>query len=70
MTDGLSDHSVVFCVCQIKIPAFTPKYIKLRQCKNINVDCFIQDLIAIKWDRFHVIIFVDDAWNFYSEVTN
>lgn len=55
----------------MKIPSSPPNYIRLRQCKNINVVCFIQDLIAINWNRFQLIPFVEDAWNFfYSEVTH
>lgn len=35
----------------------------------MNVACFIQDLIAISWDGFKLIPFVDDAWNsFHPEV--
>ncbi|XP_044218812.1 uncharacterized protein LOC122989855 isoform X1 [Thunnus albacares] len=69
MSDCLSDHSVIFCVWKIKIPSLPPKYIRLRQCKNINVDNFIQDIISINWDR--LIPLVDDVWNFfYSEITN
>ncbi len=71
MSDCLSDHSVIFFIWKIKIPRSPPKYITLRQCKNINVDSFIQDIISINWDRLELIPFVEDAWNFfYSEILN
>lgn len=47
MADCLSDHSVIFCVWKIKIPSSPPKYIRFRQCKNINVDSFSQDIISV-----------------------
>lgn len=44
------------------------EYIRLRQCQNINVDCYIRDL-TIKWDAFQLLSSVGDAWNFfYAEV--
>ncbi len=36
----------------------------MSQCKNINTNHFIQDVTAIDWDRFHLIPYVEDAWNF------
>lgn len=51
---------------KIRIPSSPPKYIGLEQSMNINADCFIQDLITIKWNRFQLNPFVDDAWNFNS----
>lgn len=65
MSDCLSDHSVIFCVWKIKIPSSPPRFIRVRQCKNINVHCFILDLIAIRWERFQLIPYVDDAWTFF-----
>lgn len=71
MSDCVSDHSVIFCVWKIRIPSSSPKYITFRQCKNINVDCFINDLLAINWDTFQLIPFVEGAGNFfYCEITN
>ncbi len=71
MSDCLSDHSVIFFIWKIKIPRSPPKYITLRQCKNINFDCFIHDLTTINWDRLELIPFVEDAWNFfYTEFNN
>lgn len=71
MSDCLSDHSVIFCVWKINTPRLPPKFISLRQCKNMNEDSFIHDLINIKWDRFQFIPTVEDAWSFFhSEVTN
>ena len=65
MADCLSDHPVRFCFWKIKIPTSPPKYIRFRQCKNINDENFIRDLIAINWDRFQLIPFVENAWNFF-----
>ncbi len=71
MSDCLSDHSAIFCVWKIKIPRLPPKYITIRQYKNINYDYFIHDLVSINWNRLELIPSVDDAWNFiYSKVTN
>ena len=71
LSDCFSDHNIIFCVWKIKIPKSPPKYISIRQSKNINVDSFIQDLIRINWSRFQLIPSVEDAWDFFhSEVTN
>lgn len=70
LSDCFSDHSVIFCVWKIKIPRLPPRYISMRQCKNLNIDHFIQDVTAIDWDRFQLIPYVEDAWNFLlSEFT-
>ena len=60
MADCLSDHSVIFCLENSNLSS--PKNVRLRQCKHINVDCVIQSLIASNWDIFQLIPFVDDAW--------
>lgn len=71
LSDSFSDHSIVFCVWKIKIPKLPPKYIKVRQCKNINTEQFINDLANINWTRFYLIPSVENAWDFfYSEVNN
>ncbi len=71
MSDCFSDHSIVFYVWKIRIPSLPPKYIKPRQCKKLNVDSFIQDIVAINWDRFQLIPSVEEAWNFFlSEFTS
>ncbi len=71
LSDCFSDHSTIFCVWKIKSPRLPPKCIKVRQSKNINFDNFIHDLIAINWNRFQIIPYFEDAWNyFYSELTH
>lgn len=44
LSDCLSDHSIIFCVWEMKTPSTTPKY---KQCKILNVDSFIHDLIDL-----------------------
>lgn len=69
MSDALSDLSIIYCVWKTKIPKSPPKYRTVRQVRNIDVEHFSNDLIAINWDRFQMIPFVEEAWNFfYSEV--
>ena len=69
MSYCLSDHSIIFCVWKIKVPRSPPKFITFRQCKHINEDNFIYDLISINWDRFQLIPYIEEAWNFfYSEI--
>lgn len=42
----------------------------MRQCRNINVD-FTQDVLNINWERFELIPYVEDAWNFsYTDFMN
>ncbi len=37
----------------------------------MNIDLFIHDIININWDRFQLIPYVNDAWDFfYCELTN
>lgn len=37
----------------------------------MNIDLFIRDLADINWERFQLIPYVTDAWDFfYCEVTN
>lgn len=38
--------------------------IKFRKSNNINPELFIQDILNINWERFQLIPFVEDAWNF------
>ncbi len=66
LSDCFSDHSIIFCVWKIKMSTASPRYIKLKQCKKLNVDHFIHDIIAINWDRFQLIPSVQDAWDFFS----
>lgn len=69
LPDSFSDHSVVFCVWKVKVPKLPPKYVKVRQTKNINSDLFLNDLANINWTRFQLIPDVTDAWEFlYSEM--
>ena len=69
LSDCFSDHSIIFCVWKIKLPRLPPKFIKVRQFKNMNNESFICDLIAINWNRFQLIPSVEDAWNFlYTEL--
>lgn len=69
LSDCFSDHSMVFCVWKIKLLRLPPKVIRVRQSKYFNTDVFIQDLLDINWNRFNLIPFVEDAWNFlYTEV--
>lgn len=69
LPDCFSDHSMVFCVWKISLPRLPPKVIRVRQSKHFNNDSFIQDLLYINWNRFHLIPFFEDAWNFfYTEV--
>lgn len=71
MSDCFSDHRFIYCVWKIKNPWSPPKYIEIRQCKKMNIDLFIHDLININLDRFQLIPYVTDAWDFfYCEVTN
>ena len=65
LSDCFSDHSIIYCVWKIKVPRLPPRYIKVRQLKNMNTDLFIRDLININWNRFQLIPSVDDAWNFF-----
>lgn len=65
MSDALSDLSIIYCVWKIKIPKSPPKYITVRQVRNIVVEHFSKDLIAVNWDRFPMIPFVEEAWNFF-----
>ncbi len=65
MSDCFSDHSVIFCVWKIRIPRSPPKFIRLRQYNKMNVDCFINDITTINWDRFQLISFPEDAWSFF-----
>lgn len=46
------------------MPHLPPKFIKVRKSNNINSEFFIQDIININWERFQLIPFVEDAWNF------
>ncbi len=70
MSDCFSDHSIIFCVWKIKLTKLPPKLIKIRQYKKWNPDLFINDLININWDRYQLIPFVQDAWDFlYNELT-
>ena len=63
LPDSLSHHSIIFCVWKTKVPRLPPKCIKVRKIKNINVEQFIEDVCAIKWDRLQLIPFVNDAWD-------
>ena len=36
----------------------------MRQCKNINIDHFIQNVTAIDQNRFQLKPYVEDEWNF------
>lgn len=47
MSDCFSDHCFIYCDWKIKTPRFPLKYIKFRQCKKINFDLFINDVINI-----------------------
>ena len=68
LPDSFSDHSTVFCIWKIKMPHLPPKFIKVRKSININPELFIQDILSINWERFQLIPFVKDAWNFlYTE---
>lgn len=49
LSDSFSDHSIVFCVWKIKVPKLPPKYINVRQTKNMNADLFLNDLSNINW---------------------
>ena len=50
---------------------FPPKYITFRRGKSINFGSFIDDLIAISWERFQLILCAENAWIFfYSACTN
>lgn len=70
MSDCFSDHSIVNCVWKIKLPKVAPKMTNIRQHKKLNLDLFINDLLAINWDRFQLISDVQDAWDFFlSEFT-
>ena len=64
MSDCFSDHSIVYCIWKIKLPKLPPRLIKIRQHRKLNLDVFINDLIAIKWDRYQLIPDVQDAWDF------
>ena len=64
LSDCFSDHSGVFCIWKIKIPRLPPKYINMRQCRNLNTENFIQDVVAVDWNRFQLIPNVEDAWNY------
>lgn len=70
LSDCLSDHSIIFCVWKIKVPTSSPRYIEVKQCKNLITDDFIHDIIAINWDRFQLIPFAEDAWDFFSSEFN
>lgn len=71
LSDCFSDHSTIFCVWKIQSPGPPPKCINVRQSKDINLGNFINDLVAINWDRFQLIPYIEDAWNyFYSEITH
>lgn len=42
--------------------------VKIRQYRKLNLDVFINDLIAINWDIYQLKLDVQDAWDFlYSE---
>lgn len=71
MSDCFSNHSILFCIWKIKLPSVAPKYIKFRQNKHNNKELFINDLVTINSDRFQLIPYVEDAWNYlYSEISN
>ena len=71
MSDCFIDHCFTYCVWKIKIPRSPPKYIEVRQYKKMNSDLFLYDLINIYWDRFQLIPYADDAWDFFCcEVAN
>lgn len=48
------------------MPTVQPKVIKIRQYNKMKVDHFINDLIAIDWERFQLIPKVQDAWDYLS----
>lgn len=42
----------------------------MRQIKNINNDHFIKEGIDMDWDRYQLIPYVENAWNYLlSEFT-
>ena len=63
-SDCFSDHCMVFCIWKIKLPKLPPKLIKIRQDKKLNVNEFINDLLAVNWDQYQTISNVHDAWHF------
>lgn len=69
ISDCLSDHSIIYFVCEIKIPSSPPKYI--NNVRILMETVFFQELITINWNRFQLIPSAQDAWNFFnSEVTH
>lgn len=71
MSDCFSDHAIVFCIWKIKLPKLPPKLISIRQYKKLNIDQFINDIISINWERYQLIPYVQEAWDFlYSELSS
>lgn len=61
MKSGVVSDSVIFCVWKIKILHLPPRYISMRQCKNINIDHFIHDVSTIDWERYQFIPYIEVA---------
>ena len=47
----LSDHYLVFCVLNPKIPKPAPVYITARNYKNYDSSSFLKDLTQINWSE-------------------
>ena len=67
LSDCFSDHCIIYCVWKIKLPRLPPKFINIRQSKQVNIENFIHDVISIDWDRFQLIPFVEEAWSYFHE---
>lgn len=65
LPDCFSDHSTIFCIWKIRLPRLPPKIIKVRQFKNLHNEAFFQDLLNVNWDRFQLIPYAENAWNFF-----
>ena len=72
---GLSDHSLVYCVCKSGVPHALSRTIEYRSYKNYNKDAFIKDLQQVPWNALlESTDSIDNAvisWNnLFSDIAN
>ena len=66
--NDVSDHCVIACVKDAKIPKAKPRYITKRDAKHFCEQGFWQDLYLVDWSRVTLIPDVESAWSFFLDL--
>lgn len=49
--DNISDHSIIYCDCNLQKATTVPTIIRYRSFKNFNVNNFLESMHSLPWDN-------------------